>query len=86
MNDDDLPPLAAPTPGLYRHYKGGQYAVLGAARHSETLESMTLYRALYGRRELWVRPSAMFAETVQVDGKSRPRFERIGDVPDGAAP
>lgn len=84
MNDSDLLPLAAPTPGLYQHYKGGQYAVLGAVRHSETLESMTLYRALYGRRELWVRPSAMFTETVQVDGRLQPRFERIGDLPPDA--
>ena len=74
-----LPPLS-PTPlGLYRHYKGNLYEVVGTARHSETLEPMTLYRALYGQRGLWVRPSAMFEEQVLIDGVMRPRFEPCGD-------
>lgn len=81
MTDDDLPALITTPPGLYRHYKGMYYEVLGTARHSETLEPMTLYRALYGQRGLWVRPAAMFNERVRVNGVSRPRFERC---PDGA--
>ena len=76
MNDDDLTALVPTPPGLYRHYKGMLYEVIDTARHSETLEPMTLYRALYGQRGLWVRPAAMFAETVVVNGVERPRFER----------
>jgi hypothetical protein len=75
--DDPLPPLIETAPGRYRHYKGGEYEVLGTVRHSETLEPMTLYRALYGTKGLWVRPAAMFDETVEIDGQSRPRFARI---------
>ena len=77
---DDLPPLPAqPTPGLYRHYKGNDYRVLGLARHSETLEPVVVYRALYGAGGLWVRPADMFLETVEVGGRPMPRFARIGD-------
>ncbi len=79
MNDSDLPPLIDTPVGLYRHYKGGHYRVLGTVRHSETLEPMTLYQALYGQQGLWVRPAAMFGEMVTVDGVQRQRFERIGD-------
>jgi hypothetical protein len=61
-------------PGLYRHYKGQRYRVLGTARHSETLDELVVYQALYGEHGLWVRPAAMFAETVRVDGVSVPRF------------
>lgn len=61
-------------PGLYRHYKGQRYRVLGTARHSETHESLVVYQALYGEHGLWVRPAAMFAENVTVDGASVPRF------------
>ncbi len=61
-------------PGRYRHYKGHDYEVLGSARHSETEEEFVVYRALYGERGLWVRPKAMFEETVLVDGKPVPRF------------
>ena len=61
-------------PGRYRHYKGQPYQVLGTARHSETLEPLVVYRALYGERGLWVRPAAMFAESVSVDGRRVPRF------------
>ncbi|MBB3179519.1 DUF1653 domain-containing protein [Variovorax sp. Sphag1AA] len=77
MSDASLPPLLETPPGRYRHYKGGEYEVLGTVRHSETLESMTLYRALYGEGGLWVRPAAMFGETVDVDGVSLQRFVRI---------
>ena len=78
--NDALPPLAAGhivPPGLYEHYKGMRYEVLGTARHSETLEPMTVYRALYGEHGLWVRPSAMFLEAVHIDGMYRNRFQRI---------
>lgn len=75
----DLPPLPAePKPGIYRHYKGNEYRVLGLARHSETLEPLVVYEALYGERGRWVRPAAMFTETVEAGGKRVPRFARIG--------
>ncbi|HEX8779209.1 MAG TPA: DUF1653 domain-containing protein [Rhodanobacter sp.] len=61
-------------PGLYRHYKGQRYRVLGTARHSETDELQVVYRALYGEHGLWVRPAAMFAGSVLVDGRPQPRF------------
>lgn len=70
----DLPALPDPRPGRYRHYKGGEYEVVGVARHSETLEPLVLYRPLYGEGTLWVRPYAMFFENVEVDGVVRPRF------------
>jgi len=77
---NDLPPLPTePRPGLYRHYKGNDYRVVGLARHSETLEPLVVYQALYGERGLWVRPAAMFVETIVLDGKRVPRFARIGD-------
>ena len=60
-------------------HKGGEYQVLDTVRHSETLEPLTLYRALYGAGGLWVRPAAMFNESVQIDGQPRPRFERVSD-------
>jgi hypothetical protein len=64
----------APVAGIYRHYKGQRYEVLGIARHSETLEELVVYRALYGEHGLWVRPMAMFGETVMIDGEPVPRF------------
>lgn len=64
-------------PGRYRHFKGNEYTVLDVARHSETLEELVVYRQEYGEQELWVRPAAMFAETVEVDGQTVPRFQRI---------
>ena len=76
----DLPPLPAePKPGLYRHYKGNDYRVIGLARHSETLEPLVVYQAMYGEKGLWVRPAAMFGETVEVNGRTVPRFARVGD-------
>lgn len=88
MSDHDLPPLPALAPGLYRHYKDKLYEVLGVARHSETLEALVVYRALYGAHGLWVRPAAMFTETVVIDGVERPRFARCPDAeqPHPAAP
>lgn len=75
-----LPPLPSePRPGRYRHYKGNEYRVLGLARHSETLEPLVVYDALYGERGRWVRPAAMFIETIDHAGRRMPRFERIGD-------
>ena len=82
---DDLPPLPETPPGRYRHYKGMEYELLGAARHSETLEPMVVYRPLYGEGALWVRPHAMFFEQVVIDGVPRPRFERIGPARQGQA-
>ncbi len=67
------------TPGLYVHYKGGEYRVMDTAIHSETLEPMVVYRPLYGEGKLWVRPAHMFFETVNVDGKDVLRFTRLGD-------
>src|SRR3990167_2971580 len=111
--DDDLPPLNATPPGLYRHYKGGWYEVIAppalawpgpprgcdrswggpandpdTVRCSETLQGMTLYRALYGGFGLWVRPAAMFNASGLFDGKEQPRFARhdpatvpLGELP-----
>ena len=64
-------------PGRYRHFKGNEYQVLGIARHSETLEELVVYRALYGDGGLWVRPASMWTETVERDGKVQQRFVRI---------
>ena len=73
-------------PGIYRHFKGNRYDVIGVANHSETVEPMVVYRALYGTKETWVRPYAMFME--EVDRVKYPqvrqtyRFEKFeGDVP-----
>jgi hypothetical protein len=77
MLEENLPPLIITPPGRYRHYKGGMYDVVGTVRHSETCEPMTLYRALYGEQGLWVRPAAMFLETVVIDGIAQPRFAKI---------
>jgi hypothetical protein len=63
--------------GVYRHYKGNKYEVVGFARHSETLEEMVIYKALYGRKETWVRPLPMFTEEIEVDGKTVKRFEYV---------
>lgn len=65
-------------PGRYLHYKGKEYTVLGVARHSETEEELVVYRQEYGDRGLWVRPKAMFLETVEVDGTTVLRFRYIG--------
>ena len=72
----ELPPLIETPPGLYRHYKGLLYQVVGTVRHSENLEPMTLYRALYGEQGLWVRPAALFYEELDIDGVWQPRFAR----------
>ncbi|MDX1696022.1 MAG: DUF1653 domain-containing protein [Ketobacteraceae bacterium] len=69
-------------PGVYRHYKGNEYQVYGVATHSETEEPLVVYRTLYGNHDLWVRPYAMFTETLMVDGRETPRFQWIRP-PDG---
>ncbi len=66
-------------PGRYRHFKGNEYEVLYIAKHSETLEPMVVYKALYGDGGVWVRPAEMWNETVTRDGKTFKRFEYIGD-------
>lgn len=63
--------------GIYRHYKGNEYEVLAIANHSETLEKMVVYKALYGEGEIWVRPMHMWNEEVEVDGRIVRRFELI---------
>lgn len=65
--------------GRYRHFKGMEYEVIGVANHSETMEPMVVYRALYGEGALWVRPAAMWNETVTREGVTKPRFTYIGD-------
>lgn len=67
-------------PGRYRHFKGGEYEVLYVAAHSETLEPMVVYRALYGERGVWVRPASMWNETVEQDGVMHQRFTYMGDA------
>lgn len=64
-------------PGRYRHFKGKEYEVVGIARHSETEAPLVVYRPLYGDGGLWVRPAEMWNETVQRDGKTHKRFERV---------
>ena len=68
--------------GRYRHYKGNEYQVLGMATHSETMEPMVVYRALYGERGVWVRPAVMWSELVSVDGRQVRRFTYLGDLPE----
>ena len=65
--------------GRYSHFKGGEYRVIGIARHSETLEEMVVYEALYGEGGLWVRPASMWNEEIERDGKKIKRFEFIGE-------
>ena len=66
-------------PGRYRHFKGNEYRLLYVARHSETLENMVVYQALYGERGIWVRPAAMWNEIVERVGYQGPRFQYIGE-------
>jgi len=65
--------------GRWKHFKGKEYRVLGTALHSETMEPMVVYQALYGEGALWVRPAAMWNETVERDGVTLPRFTYIGE-------
>jgi hypothetical protein len=65
--------------GKYQHFKGNEYEVFGVAKHSETMEELVVYRALYGEHGLWVRPLKMFLEEVEVEGKKVPRFKYLGN-------
>ncbi len=65
--------------GRYRHFKGNEYEVLFVAKHSETLEDLVIYRALYGEGSVWARPVSMWNETVEQDGKAMPRFAYLGE-------
>ncbi len=71
--------MATIKPGKYRHFKGNEYEVIGVASHSETLEPMVIYRALYGEGGLWVRPLSMWEEMVTRDGVTQPRFTYMGE-------
>ena len=64
--------------GKYRHFKGMEYEVIALAKHSETQEALVVYRALYGEKQVWVRPASMWNETVERDGKTYKRFDFIG--------
>lgn len=66
-------------PGRYRHFKGNEYRVLYLARHSETLEPMVVYQALYGERGIWVRPASMWNEVIERDGRRFTRFTWVGE-------
>lgn len=70
--------MAELKPGVYRHFKGKEYELLGVAKHSETLEDFAVYRALYGEQKMWIRPLKMFLERVNANGKEVPRFEYLG--------
>ena len=65
--------------GIYEHYKGNKYELLYVANHSETLEKMVVYKALYGEGQIWVRPLSMWDEEITRDGKTFKRFEYIGE-------
>lgn len=71
--------MAAVPTGRWRHFKGNEYEVIGVAQHSETLEEMVVYRALYGEGGLWVRPAAMWLETVERGDERLPRFTYLGE-------
>jgi hypothetical protein len=64
--------------GIYRHYKGNRYEVIAVAKHTETLEELVVYVSLYGDGQVWVRPLAMFTQTVKVEGEEIPRFAYQG--------
>ena len=80
MPEADLPALPDTPLGRYRHYKGGEYELIGVARHSETHEALVVYRPLYNTSGWWVRPHAMFFEAVNIGGVIQPRFRRVDDA------
>lgn len=65
--------------GIYRHFKGNEYELIDIAKNSETLEEMVIYRALYGEKELWVRPASMWNEIIERDGKKLRRFTPVSE-------
>lgn len=73
--------MDTPKTGVYRHFKGNEYELLHIAKHSETMEPMVVYRALYGEGGIWVRPLAMWSERVVRDGYDGPRFAWQGETP-----
>jgi hypothetical protein len=82
MNKKTLPPWSSLAKtvvidGEYEHYKGFRYKALAIAHHSETLEELVVYQALYGEKEIWVRPLAMFLESIEINGQFQPRFKPI---------
>lgn len=77
MSEHKFKPLLI---GLYQHFKGGEYEVIGLAKHTETGERLVVYRCLYGDYDLWVRPQAMFEESVELSGESIPRFTYLGPM------
>jgi hypothetical protein len=77
-----LPALPSIPLGRYLHYKGGEYEVMGVARHSESLDAMVIYRPLYNDSGWWVRPLSMFEEEVEVDGRRLPRFSPVPAQPE----
>jgi hypothetical protein len=81
----ELSEVAPIQKGRYRHYKAKEYEVVDVARHSETMEELVVYRALYGERGLWVRPRAKFAESIAVNGRDVPRFEYVGPMREGTS-
>jgi hypothetical protein len=81
-----LQPLPHIQPGLYRHYKGAEYEVLGVVRHSESLEPMVLYRPLYNESGMWVRPFAMFTGDIELGGVPQPRFALVALTCPAASP
>lgn len=84
MNDSELARKTAEAlqPGRYRHFKGNEYELICVAKHSETLEPMVVYRALYGERGIWVRPVSMWTESVDREGGPLPRFSYVGPMED----
>jgi len=74
---EDLPSLPATPLGRYRHYKGGEYEVIGVGRHSESLEPFVIYRPLYNDSGIWLRPHTMFFGTLEVDGATVRRFSKL---------
>lgn len=81
MSDWQVNVMSKIKTGVYKHFKGQKYEVLGVARHSETLELLVVYKALYGEGDIWVRPIEMFADSKQYDGNTVPRFEYVGENP-----
>lgn len=82
MSQDSLPCLSLKTKSImvgsvYEHYKGLCYKIIGIARHTETLEELIVYQALYGEGDIWVRPLAMFLENIEINGQSKPRFKLV---------
>ena len=82
MNQDTLPDFSAIAKiitigSLYEHYKGLRYKIIGIARHSETLEELVVYQALYGEGGIWVRPLGMFLENIVINGQSQSRFKSV---------